>query len=176
VGLLFTCQHQRLIFKRWLFEYVTKELFQKHNLDCLATPTLPMVAPKMPTNADALLTGESNVPLVIEMMKYIFLANFLGLPAITLPVPPSPPSSSLSPEVSSDDEKDTKLPIGFQLTGDHWSEAKLIRIASTLEGSFKAKKDGSKGSLGKAELASSTCNTSDDDAPRPPDYFDALKS
>jgi Asp-tRNA(Asn)/Glu-tRNA(Gln) amidotransferase A subunit family amidase len=51
-------------------------------------------------------------------MRFVPLANFLGLPAMSMPI---------------GYEDDTGLPIGFQLLGDAWEETKLIQIASVLE-------------------------------------------
>mmetsp|Transcript_7684 Transcript_7684/g.9107 ORF Transcript_7684/g.9107 Transcript_7684/m.9107 type:complete len:84 (+) Transcript_7684:2-253(+) len=65
-------------------------------------------------------------------MKYIFQANFLGLPALTIPVPPLTTSTTTTGD-QTDVKNDVNLPIGFQLLGDHWSEAKLLTIAKNLE-------------------------------------------
>lgn len=78
------------------------------------------------------------------MMKHIFQANLLGLPALTIPVPRQDSDSE-----STEDSKTSHLPIGFQLLGDHWSEAKLLSIAKELQ-------------------QSAVCEH------KSPDYFDAL--
>jgi Asp-tRNA(Asn)/Glu-tRNA(Gln) amidotransferase A subunit family amidase len=62
--------------------------------------------------------GESNTPLVYKVMRFVPLANFLGLPAITLPI---------------GYEDETGLPVGFQLLGNAWEEPNLIGIASVVE-------------------------------------------
>ena len=51
-------------------------------------------------------------------MKHIFLANLLGLPALSVPVGMGSASG---------------LPIGVQLIGAWWEEATLLRIASALD-------------------------------------------
>lgn len=67
------------------------------------------------------------------MIKHIFLANLLGLPASSVPI-------GLANE--------TRLPVGLQLIGAWWEEAKLLRLACALD---------------------------DDDAmPRPPIFFTEL--
>ncbi len=64
----------------------------------------------------ALTYGESNVPLVVDMMKFIFLANFLGLPAISVPV------GSIG-----------GLPVGLQVVGNHWDEHTVLNLGRALE-------------------------------------------
>ena len=51
-------------------------------------------------------------------MTYIFLANLLGLPALTVPV-------GLG--------RDSALPVGLHLLGGAWQEATLLRLARALE-------------------------------------------
>lgn len=102
--------------RHWLFQYV-RDQFAEHSLSAIASPTLPFTAPELTKEAQT--DGESNTPLVTEMMKYIFMANFLGLPAVTVPV--------------GFDASNDNMPIGFQLMGNHWSEAKLLRLARTVE-------------------------------------------
>jgi Asp-tRNA(Asn)/Glu-tRNA(Gln) amidotransferase A subunit family amidase len=55
----------------------------KLELDAILSPTTSMTAPKLST--DAMATGESNTALVLRLTKHIFLANLLGLPAVTVP-------------------------------------------------------------------------------------------
>jgi Asp-tRNA(Asn)/Glu-tRNA(Gln) amidotransferase A subunit family amidase len=54
-------------------------------VDAIVTPTVPMSAPRIPDgfNFD---TGESNTPLNVAMLKYVFVGNFLGLPGVSVPV------------------------------------------------------------------------------------------
>lgn len=85
------------------------------NVDVLATPTCAMTAPAY--RADALELGESDIPVIDKIMRFIRLGNFLGLPSITVP--------------SGYDE--TGLPIGFMLTGRAWEEALLLRAARVVE-------------------------------------------
>ena len=132
--------------RRWAFELVTEELFKKLKLDAIASPTLPFAEPPAITKG-AKAAGESNVPLTIEMMKFIFTANFLGLPAVTLPVPRAASSAAASVH-----------PVALQFTGDHWAEAKLLRLAREVEA-----REGKAGEHSCSGVAA-----------RPADYFDAL--
>lgn len=102
--------------RAWAFEFVTR-LFQEQNITAIVSPTLPMTAPKFP--ADAMDHGESNTGLVVEMMKYISLANFLGFPAVSVPV--------------GADSTNDNMPIGLQFLGPHWSEHDLLRLSRATE-------------------------------------------
>ena len=62
----------------WAFDYM-HQLFETHALSAIANPTVGMLAP--PLTEDAKLFGESNSPLVLQMMKYINMGNFLGMSA-----------------------------------------------------------------------------------------------
>ena len=52
--------------------------------DVLAVPTVPQTAPERA--AGALRGGESNITLTASLMKYVSLANFVGAPAVAVPV------------------------------------------------------------------------------------------
>lgn len=86
------------------------------SVDVIVTPTTPMTAPVIPKSA--LKIGESNLVLGGNLMRFVVAPNFLGLPAITVPV---------------GFDKDG-LPIGLQLIGRPWAEATLIRLAAAIEG------------------------------------------
>lgn len=85
------------------------------SVDVIVTPTSPMTAPIIPKSA--LKFGESNLVVGGDLMRFIVAPNFLGFPAITVPV-------------GFDKEG---LPIGLQLIGRPWSEATLLRLASVIE-------------------------------------------
>jgi Asp-tRNA(Asn)/Glu-tRNA(Gln) amidotransferase A subunit family amidase len=75
-----------------------------------------MTAPEL--SVAAMATGESNTALVLQLTKHIFLGNLLGLPALSVPVGVDPNSM---------------LPIGAQLVGSWWSEARLLELAAAIE-------------------------------------------
>lgn len=97
-------------------QYLRQVVFKGLNLDAIVSPMLGEKVPKLPTGFRGY--GESNTALVYKIMRFVPLANFLGLPGLTLPV---------------GYEKSTGLPIGFQLLGDAWKEPTLMRLALTLE-------------------------------------------
>jgi Asp-tRNA(Asn)/Glu-tRNA(Gln) amidotransferase A subunit family amidase len=97
-------------------DLVQNKLFRHLELDAIVSPMLGTKVPKPKAGYRA--AGESNTPLVYKVMRFVPLSNFLGLPAMSVPI---------------GYEEETGLPIGFQLLGDAWQEHKLLRIAEVLE-------------------------------------------
>ncbi|KAG7338018.1 amidase [Nitzschia inconspicua] len=102
--------------RHFAIQYVRKNLFEGLQLDAIVSPMLGDKVPKLPRGYRGY--GESNTALVYKIMRFVPLANFLGLPSLTVPI---------------GYEEDTGLPIGFQLLGDAWSEPTLIRLGSVVE-------------------------------------------
>ena len=73
---------------------------------------------------EAKLRGESNTVLSVKVMKHIFIANLLGLPGYSVPV-----GFVQSQEQYPGDAQDLKLPVGFHLLGDHWTDHKVPCIS-----------------------------------------------
>lgn len=101
---------QRLRFRQMHYHM---EIFRK--ADIIVTPTTGCTAKLI--QSSALKTGELNYVDGAKLMRYQIAANFLGLPAITVPVGYDPAG----------------MPIGLQLLGRPWSEATLLRIAFVIE-------------------------------------------
>lgn len=95
---------------------VCDELFRGLELDAIVSPMLGEKVPK-PLNGYRGY-GESDTAKVYRTMRFVPLANLLGLPGLSVPI---------------GYEEDTGLPIGFQFMGDAWSEHKLIRLGMQLE-------------------------------------------
>lgn len=89
------------------------------DVDAIVTPASARTAPSLPD--DALVTGESNLTLVDNLMRYAHSANLAGLPAISFPA----------------GYDNRGLPVGFQAMGRHWDERLLLRIAAVAEHSVK---------------------------------------
>lgn len=92
---------------------VLENLFKQ--VDVIITPTTADVAPEI--TQDMLENGESNLMAVSQMMKYVFLANFTGIPAISIPI----------------DYSKKGLPIGLQINGKWWDETTLLKFAYVTE-------------------------------------------
>jgi aspartyl-tRNA(Asn)/glutamyl-tRNA(Gln) amidotransferase subunit A len=85
-----------------------KEIFEK--VDVLVTPTTPIPAPLI---ADLRKDPDSLRPREILLLRNTRPANVWGLPAISLPC----------------GFTNTGLPIGLQIMGAHWAEAKVLQLA-----------------------------------------------
>ncbi|XP_021652489.1 fatty acid amide hydrolase isoform X2 [Hevea brasiliensis] len=90
-----------------------KKIFAK--ADVIVTPTIGVTA--YPIFKDAMETGELDYINGAALVRYQIAGNFLGLPAVTIPV--------------GYDEKG--LPIGLQFIGKPWSEPTLIHIAFAMQ-------------------------------------------
>ena len=86
------------------------------SLDALILPTLPIVAPVIPTGGQANINIDgTEVPVRAAMLKHTQLFNMTGHPAITLPVAAG------------------GLPVGLQLVGSSNTTARLLDIAAACE-------------------------------------------
>jgi Asp-tRNA(Asn)/Glu-tRNA(Gln) amidotransferase A subunit family amidase len=90
------------------------ELLEK--VDCIVTPTTACAAPVIPPKA--VKTGESNLGLLEQIMRYAPAANLTGCPAISFPA----------------GYTEAGLPVGFQAMGRLWQEHTLLRLAAVAEG------------------------------------------
>ncbi len=86
-----------------------------HTVDVVATPSTGCTAG--PIHAGAEAVGESDLSLLEAVMRFAVLANFTGLPAISMPA---------------GYDKDG-LPIGFQLLGRAFEEDVLLACAAVAE-------------------------------------------
>jgi len=90
-----------------------KNLYTK--VDFIATPTTGLPAPMIaPTT---LPHGLSDLSSTFEIMRFAFVANLSGLPAISIPA----------------GYTKSGLPIGFQLMARPWQEHELIEAAQVAE-------------------------------------------
>ncbi len=101
---------QRLRVRLCRYFYEVLEL-----VDAIVTPTAGRTAPEIP--GKALKTGESNLTVLEQIMRFAPAANLTGLPAVSMP-------AGYSAE---------GLPIGFQAVGRLWEEHKLLRLAAVAE-------------------------------------------
>ena len=102
----------------WAMSYI-KQLFAE-KMDVFLTPGCPITAPKL--EKGVLRYGESNIPLMKAVMRYIFLVNFAGFPGMVMPI-----------AYSSQGEGGIGLPISCQMIADHWNDALLLRLSHFVE-------------------------------------------
>ncbi|KAL8060832.1 hypothetical protein ABFX02_02G050800 [Erythranthe guttata] len=98
--------------RRRLMYYHT-EIFKK--VDVIVTPTTGMTAPPIPPAA--LSSGETDLQVAGNLMRFVVTANLLGFPAISVPV----------------GYDKQGLPIGLQIIGRPWCEATVLRLAAAVE-------------------------------------------
>jgi len=109
------------VVRNWAMHEV-EQLYAENDLDVIMSPTMGNRVPEIPKTAMG--TGENNTPLVLQVMKYIFLANLLGLPGMATPV-----------------GYDTKgLPISAHVMAPHWREHQVLRLSMALEKYFLHRK------------------------------------
>lgn len=110
--------------KAWMYKYVTEQLFKELSLTAIVAPTISIQVPAL--TDEIKLKGQNNNEQSGKVMKHVVLANYLGLPAYSVPVGMMPAAEDPS----------VNLPIGFQLIGDHWMEHHLLRLAHSIEQGF----------------------------------------
>jgi Asp-tRNA(Asn)/Glu-tRNA(Gln) amidotransferase A subunit family amidase len=91
-----------------------KNLFN-NQVDLILTPSTAITAPKIYSRA--LTHGEVDVTVISDIMRFVQLANFTGVPAVSVPA----------------GYDDNNLPIGLQFIAKWYDEATLLRIAKTSE-------------------------------------------
>jgi len=93
--------------------HTMKEIFEQ--VDVVATPATGVLAPVIPP--ESLQSGYSDVQTLGNIMKYMQLGNFVGLPGIVLPI----------------QYDQHNVPLALHLMADHWNEKLLLQVAFQLE-------------------------------------------
>jgi Asp-tRNA(Asn)/Glu-tRNA(Gln) amidotransferase A subunit family amidase len=93
------------------------------SLDFIITPAAPAPAP--PVRPAALAHGESDLAGTTEAMRFVHPANFVGFPAISVPVGAASAGGA-------------QLPVGLQLMAPPWHESALLHAAAVLEDALGA--------------------------------------
>lgn len=108
--LVYRAQRAREVVKRSM-----ADLFERHRLDALVTPTLPATA--VPADRLAITYDNGDEPVASEYTRLTMPFNATGQPALSLPC-------------GFDDDR---LPVGLQLAGRPYQEAALCRIGAAYE-------------------------------------------
>lgn len=96
-----------------------EELETMKQVDVVMTPTSAITAPLVPEAA--LPEGDSNLPVVDQLMRFVRIANLTGFPSLAVPA-----------------GYDTAgLPVSVQLTARPWEEALLFRVGRAIEASVE---------------------------------------
>jgi len=85
------------------------------DVDVMLTPTTPMTALTRPQGSDEM--GLSDTGLFVQMMRFIWPGNLVGLPGLALPI-------------GTDSDG---LPLSVQVLCNHWHEADCISVGSVIE-------------------------------------------
>lgn len=85
------------------------------SVNAILTPSTGISAPEIPKKA--LPSGESNLPMLSDIMRFATPPNLTGFPAISIPI----------------GYNSKGMPIGLQAIGKPWEESLLIGIAGILE-------------------------------------------
>ncbi|MEM7336582.1 MAG: amidase [Chloroflexota bacterium] len=101
---------------------IFKDIFS--SVDLIVTPTTAVTAPPIPSNSGT--AGWNDLSTVTELMRFVFVGNLTGIPAITFPV----------------GYDNQGLPIGMQLMANHWQEDILFTAARFAEQLVERKKPG----------------------------------
>jgi aspartyl-tRNA(Asn)/glutamyl-tRNA(Gln) amidotransferase subunit A len=99
------------------------------SVDLLALPSVANTAP--PITAAEARSGIVDMPALDAACRFAFLANLLGLPAVSAPV----------------GSGSNGLPVGLQLVGDAWDEASVLAAVAELERSEVARVPRAPGAL-----------------------------
>jgi Asp-tRNA(Asn)/Glu-tRNA(Gln) amidotransferase A subunit family amidase len=100
------------------------EILEKlyEDVDVIVTPTTGCTAPEL--RPEALTKGESDLATLSKIMRFIYHANLVGLPASSVPT----------------GYDRAGLPVGLHLMGRAWEEALLMRLARVLESAIERRK------------------------------------
>ncbi|KAJ3096240.1 hypothetical protein HDU96_000837 [Phlyctochytrium bullatum] len=96
------------------------------NVQILLTPSTAMTSPPLPSPGVLARGGASDGPNLGETMRYVFVSNFGGIPAVSVPV-----------GVDADG-----MPVGVQFMAEWWGESALLEMAKWSEGVLKEEAQG----------------------------------
>jgi Asp-tRNA(Asn)/Glu-tRNA(Gln) amidotransferase A subunit family amidase len=100
-------------------QLILEQLELMQQVDLVVTPTTAITAPELPEKA--LPEGDTNLPVVDQLMRFVRLANLTGFPALAVPAGYDAGG----------------LPVSLQLTARPWEEHLLFRAGRVVEASVE---------------------------------------
>eukprot|EP01114_Cavostelium_apophysatum_P009294 TRINITY_DN2239_c0_g1_i4.p1 TRINITY_DN2239_c0_g1~~TRINITY_DN2239_c0_g1_i4.p1 ORF type:complete len:634 (+),score=106.96 TRINITY_DN2239_c0_g1_i4:237-2138(+) len=100
--------------RTWGYKMLEEQVWSK--VDLVLSPATSVPPPRI--LAENLANGFSDATLTLKIMRFIYIGNFFGNPAITMPVSYT---------------REENLPIAVQLMGRNWEEHVVLRVANALE-------------------------------------------
>lgn len=99
----------------------------------LLTPTTSCAGWKI-GGKEELRYGLSDGNVTLKTMEYVWMANFLGLPALTVPVGYVKPEGGQGAGEEAEEGTEGKVPVGLMAMGEWGAEEALLRWGSEAEG------------------------------------------
>ncbi|KAI0420935.1 amidase signature domain-containing protein [Xylaria grammica] len=107
-------------------------LWHTHPGMVIVTPTTPCAGWPI-RSASELRHGVSDGDQTQKTMKYVWMANFCGLPSVSVPAGYVVPQGQPDQGAVADAKTPGKIPVGLMATGEWASEAALLQFASDAE-------------------------------------------
>lgn len=101
--------------RSYMLDYVRN--VYKDGVDMIVTPTSAVTAELVEDTTRKY--GKSDVPMACELLKHVFLGNFIGLSGVANPI--------------GFDASNADMPISMLLHGWQWEEDKVLRVSKTIE-------------------------------------------
>ena len=119
--------------RRWLMQYFERVIFGEMDIDIIITPSTSVTAPKYVM--ESLDSSVSDMETVAKSTRMAFLANFLGIPGMSIPIGYS------KMDGNGEEYKDGSMfPISLQMMANHWNEHQIFRVANLIEQSVAEKR------------------------------------
>ena len=99
----------------------------------IVTPTTPCAGWHITNPEVDLKYGISDADQTLKTMEYVWLANFAGLPSITIPVGFVKPEGTQGEGEEADENTEGKIPVGLMGMGEWGSEEQLLQWGAEAE-------------------------------------------
>ncbi|KAF7562837.1 hypothetical protein G7046_g1283 [Stylonectria norvegica] len=108
-------------------------LWQKYPGMMIITPTTACAGAPILRGAGEMKHGISDGNRTLKSMEYVWLANFCGLPALTVPAGYLVPEGQVNSGDIADHDTIGKIPVGLMATGEWCSEKALLKFGVDAE-------------------------------------------